>query len=93
MKVNRPRYVYVVAGINDATANYDGAYLIVSEQHACHSTLEKAQNELVAILAEIRKEATEEGYEIEYDMDGQSLSVDFDSGSHEYYRIYKVLVN
>lgn len=93
MKVDRPQYVYVVAGINDATANYDGAYLIVSEQHACHRTLEKAQNELVAILHEIQHEATENGYEIEYDMDEQSLTVDFDSGSHEYYRIYKVLVN
>ena len=93
MKLNRPKYVYVVAGLNDASQNYDGVYLMVSELHAGHSTMGKAQKELEAILAEIRAEATLEEYEIEYEMDGESLSVDFPSGTHEYYRIYKILVN
>lgn len=93
MKVERKRYVWVVVGIEDNHANFEGAFLVVSEPHAAHTSQEKAQRELGAILAEIRQEALDNEYEITYERDNDSLSVDFPSGSHEYYRIYKLLVN
>lgn len=91
MKVNRLKYVYVVVGICEP--EMEQSYLIVSEAHAGHSTMEKAQRELQAILDEIRQEATEQEYEITYEMDNDSLNVEFPSGSNEYYKIHKILVN
>lgn len=52
MKSNRQKYVYVVVGLNDNSANFEGTFLVVSEKHAGHSTLEKAQQELGAIYRE-----------------------------------------
>lgn len=91
MKVNRLKYVYVVVGVSEP--EMEQSYLIVSEMHAGHSSLEKAQRELCAILDEIRQEANENEYEFTYEMDNDSLSVDFNNGAQEYYKIYKILVN
>ena len=44
MRTNRPQYVYVVVGICEP--EMEQSYLIVSEAHAGHSTMEKAQEEL-----------------------------------------------
>ena len=91
MKTNRLKYVYVVVGICEP--EMEQSYTIVSEAHAGHSTMEKAQGELQAILDEIRQEAVEQEYEITYEMDNDSLNVEFPSGSNEYYKIHKILVN
>ena len=91
MKVNRLKYVYVVVGVSEP--EMEQSYLIVSEMHAGHSSLEKAQRELGAILDEIRHEANENEYEFTYETDNDSLSVDFNNGTQEYYKIYKILVN
>ena len=91
MKVNRLKYVYVVVGVSEP--EMEQSYLIVSEMHAGHSNLEKAQRELGAILDEIRQEANENEYEFTYEMNNDSLSVDFNNGTQEYYKIYKILVN
>jgi hypothetical protein len=94
MKVERKRYVYVVVGLNDNSANFEGCFLIVSEPHAGYSTKEKAQQELGAIYREAVEELANEGETLTgWEMDSDSLSMDFPSGSHEYYRIYKILVN
>lgn len=91
MKVNRLKYVYVVVGVSEP--EMEQSYLMVSEMHAGHSSLEKAQRELGTILDEIRQEANENEYEFTYEMDNDSLSVDFNNGTQEYYKIYKILVN
>lgn len=91
MRVNRLKYVYVVIGICEP--EMEQSYLMVSEMHAGHSTLEKAQRELQAILEEIQTEAQTEEYEVTYEMTNDSLDVDFPSGNHEFYKIYKILVN
>ena len=94
MIVDRPRYIYVVVGLNDNNANFEGCFLVVSEKHAGHSTKEKAQKELQAIYEEAVNELANEGEVLtNWEMDEDSLSMDFPSGSHEYYRIYKILVN
>ena len=90
---NRKRYIWVVVGVEDNHANFEGSFLIVSEPRAAHTSHEKAQKELDAILAEISQEAIEQEYKITCDRDEESLTVNFPSGSHEYYRIYKLLVN
>ncbi len=87
------RYVWVVAGLNDNSANFEGVTLMVSEPCGAHTSHLKAKAELEAILEEIRQEANDGEYEFNYEMDDWHLSVDFESGSHEYYRIYKMLVN
>lgn len=91
MKVNRVRYTYVVVGICEP--EMEESYLMVSEKHAGHSTMEKAQRELQAVLDEIQQEAAQDEYEVTYTMGNDSLEVDFPSGNHEFYKIYKILVN
>ena len=92
MKVNRLKYVYVVVGISEP--EMEQSYLTVSEKHAGHSTKEKAQRELKAVYEEAVDELAREGEVLtSWEMDEDSLSMDFPSGSHEYYRIYKILVN
>ena len=91
MKSNRKRYVYTVVGICEP--EMEQSYLMVSEMHAGHSTLEKAQRELQAILEEIQTEARTDEYEVTYEMTNDSLDVDFPSGNHEFYKIYKKIID
>lgn len=83
------RYVYFIAGVIDCSANYDGVHLMVNRKHGAHSSLAKAQKELVMILDEASRERTD----MAYDMDDMSLSIEYSDGTFEEYYIYKLLVN
>ncbi len=86
---DRPRYVYVVAGVMDFSANYDGVQLIVSEKHGAHRTLVGAQYELGQILSEAKRERDDLGYELT----DTGLDIEYSDGTFEEYHIYKMLLN
>ncbi len=83
------RYVYFIAGIIDCSANYDGVHLMVNKKHGAHSSLAKAQKELVLIL----DEASHERDDMNFEIDDTSLSIEYSDGTFEEYYIYKLLVN
>jgi len=85
------RYFYLVVGIEDD--DQGGATLILSDAHGLHTSKEKAITELGHILDEIRNDAEEMGYEFHYVMGDEHLTVDFESGSQEFYTIRKVKLN
>lgn len=89
MKIDK--YFYLVVGIEED--DQGGATLILSDAHALHTTKEKAIAELGAILDEIRKDAEHAGYEFNYVMGDEHLTVDYESGSQEFYTIRKVKLN
>lgn len=89
MKVDR--YFYLVVGIEEDEQG--GATLILSDAHALHTSKEKAIAELGNILDEIRQDANEMGYEFHYVMGDENLTVDYESGSQEFYTIRKVKLN
>lgn len=85
------KYVYVVVGI---CHDYDGeAYLVLSDYHGCHSSLAKARSELSTILDEIRDEANDNGYSIDYDIHDDTLTINFETGTVEVYEIRKMCIN
>ena len=67
------------------------------EEEAAHSegysTKAKAIAELGEILNEIRNDANEMGYEFHYVIGDENLTVDYESGSQEFYTIRKVKLN
>jgi hypothetical protein len=83
------RYVYFIAGVIDCSANYDGVHLMVNKKHGAHSSLAKAQKELVMIL----DEASHEREDMNFEIDDTSLSIEYSDGTFEEYYIYKLLVN
>ena len=83
------RYVYFITGIIDCSANYDGVHLMVNKKHGAHSSLAKAQKELVMIL----DEASHEREDMNFEIDDTSLSIEYSDGTFEEYYIYKLLVN
>lgn len=85
----RKRYVYVVVGMSDYSVNFDGCYLEINDEHGAHSTLEKAQEELKLILAELRKERQDMAYELT----DTCLSVEYSDCVYIDYYIHKMLVN
>ena len=85
----RKRYVYVVAGVMDFSANYDGVQLVVNEKFGAHSSFSGAQAELGKILAEAMKERDDLGYELTQG----SLDIEYSDGTFEEYHIYKMLLN
>lgn len=85
------KYFYLVVGIEED--DQGGATLILSDAHALHSTKEKAIAELGQILDEIRIEAVRTGYDFNYVMGDEHLTVDYESGSQEFYTIRKVKLN
>lgn len=89
MKVDR--YFYLVVGIEEDDQRC--STLILSDDHALHTSKEKAIAELGAILDEIRQDANEMGYEFQYVMGDENLTVDYESGSQEFYTIRKVKLN
>lgn len=89
--MNRDRYYYLVVGIEED--DQGRATLILSDAHALHSTKAKAIAELGEILNEIRNDANEMGYEFQYVMGDEHLTVDYESGSQEFYTIRKVKLN
>ena len=89
MKVDR--YFYLVVGIEED--DQGRSTLILSDSHALQTSKEKAIAELGAILDEIRNDADEMGYEFQYVMGDENLTVDYESGSQEFYTIRKVKLN
>lgn len=89
--MNRDRYYYLVVGVEED--DQGGATLILSDAHALHSTKAKAIAELGEILNEIRNDANEMRYEFHYVMGDENLTVDYESGSQEFYTIRKVKLN
>lgn len=89
----RKRYVYVVAGLEDASQNFDGVCLIVSEKYGAQSTFKKAQQELKEILNEACTQAAKEDATVKYEMTEDTLDMEFESGVTEYYKIFKMVVN
>lgn len=89
MKVDR--YFYLVVGIEED--DQAGSTLRLSDAHALHTSKEKAIAELNNILDEIRQSANELGYEFNYVMGDESLTVDYEGGSQEFYTIRKVKLN
>lgn len=87
----RDRYYYLVVGIEED--DQGGATLILSDAHALHTTKEKAIAELGQILDEIRIDAVRANYEFNYVMGDEHLTVDYESGSQEFYTIRKVKLN
>ncbi len=86
---DRARYVYVVAGVMDFSANYDGVQLVVSEKFGAHRTLISAQCELGKILAEAMKERDD----LDYKLGDMGLDIEYSDGTFEEYHIYKMLLN
>lgn len=86
--------VYVVVGIGYPYDMFEDAYSIVSE-HAVWSTFEKAQKEFDEIVAEVEKEAQEQGYgyKVSYNADKDYMWIDFDSGTKEIYRIHEKTID
>lgn len=80
--------VYIVVGI--CTPYDEGSYMMVSK-HAVKSTLEKAQEEFLNILNEIKEDAekNEYTYSASFDRDRLMMVVNFGSGTEEIYRIYE----
>ena len=89
--MEKARYFYLVVGIEED--GQGGATLILSDAHALHSSKEKAVAELGTILEEIRNDANEMEYEFTYVMGDENLTVDYESGSQEFYIIRKVKLN
>lgn len=86
----RERYWYVVAGLNHGQ---DDVYVTVSRQHGLQPTLEKAQAELRAILADVQNEADENDFTFDYTLSDDSLTIDLDDCNYEVWKIYKVKRN
>lgn len=86
----RERYWYVVAGLNHGQ---DDVYVTVSRQHGLQPSLEKAQAELRAILADVQNEADENDYTFDYTLTDDSLTIDLDDCNYEVWKIYKVKRN
>ena len=89
MKVDR--YFYLVVGIEED--DQAGSTLRLSDAHALHTSKEKAIAELGQILEEIRNDANEMEYEFTYVMGDENLTVDYESGTQEFYTIRKVKLN
>lgn len=85
----RPKYIFVVAGIMDFSANYDGVNLCVNEKYGAHHALDGAQRELYNILREAQKERPE----LAYEMGERDLDIYYDDGTFEEYHIYKMILN
>jgi len=85
----RQKYVYVVAGVMDFTANWDGVQLVINENHGAHHSLISAQCELAKILAEAMRERDDLGYTL----NDMGLDIEYSDGTFEEYHIYKMLVN
>jgi hypothetical protein len=82
-------YVYVIAGVMDFSANWDGVQLMVNEKYGAHRTLISAQCELAKILAE----AMQERDDLDYKLDDMGLDIEYSDGTFEEYHIYKMLLN
>lgn len=89
MKVDR--HFYLVVGIEED--DQGRSTLILSDAHALHTSKEKAIAELGQILEEIRNDANEMEYEFTYVMGDENLTVDYESGTQEFYTIRKVKLN
>ena len=84
--------VYVVVGI---CYPYDEDAFTIVSAHAVKSTLEKAQDEFVAILNEIAKEAAEQEYKYStsFNADKTLMRVTFNFGTEEVYKIHEQIVD
>lgn len=91
--MKRNRYVYVVAGISINDEWGAEGHLVISNEYGAHGSMRKAQIELSAILAEIREQSIEEQYTFTHTLTDIDLTVDYESGLHEYYKIYKMKLN
>lgn len=85
----RKRYVYVIAGIMDFSANWDGVRLVVNKKYGAHNTFSGAQAELGKILAEAMKERDD----LDYELKQGSLDIEYSDGTFEEYHIYKMSLN
>jgi len=85
------KYFYLVVGIEEDEQRC--STLILSNAHALYRTKEKAIAELGMILNEIREDANKNGYEFQYVMEDESLTVDFETGAQEFYVIRKIKLN
>lgn len=89
MRERPMRYVYVVVGVMDFTANWDGVQLAVNEKFGAHRTLIGAQCELGKILAE----AMSERDDLDFKLGDMGLDIEYSDGTFEEYHIYKMLLN
>lgn len=89
MRARPIKYVYVVAGVMDFSANCDGVQLIVNEKYGAHRTLISAQCELAKILSEAMRERED----LDYKLGDMGLDIEYSDGTFEEYHIYKMLLN
>lgn len=86
----RERYWYVVAGM---IHGQDDVYTSISKHHGLQPTLEKAQEELRAILREVLQDAEDNDYTFHYTMDNERLTLELNDVDYEVWKIYKVKRN
>ena len=86
----RERYWYVVAGL---IHGQDDVYVSISRQHALQPTLEKAQEELRAILSEALQDARDNDYTFGYTMENERLYLELNDCDWEIWQIHKVRRN
>lgn len=89
--MKRDRYFYLVVGIEED--DQGRSTLILNDVYALQTSKEKAIAELNNILDEIRQDANELGYEFNYVMGDENLTVDYEGGSQEFYTIRKIKLN
>lgn len=85
--------ICVIVGLNDDTANNNGVYTIVNEDHGAFTSLGDARDELLNILEEVKEDSKEMEYEFSYELDDKRLEVTFETGSVETYTIHQLTVN
>lgn len=90
-RMKADRYFYLVVGIEEDDRG--GGTLVLSDSHALQTSKEKAIAELSNILDEIRQDADKLGYKFNYVMGDENLTVDYESGSQEFYTIRKIKLN
>ena len=86
----RERYWYVVTGLNHGQ---DDVFVSVSRQHGLQPTLEKAQEELRAVLAEALQDGEDNDYTFHYTMEDMKLTLELDNYNWEIWQIHKVKRN
>lgn len=86
----RERYWYVVTGLNHGQ---DDVFVNVSRQHGLQPTLEKAQEELRAVLAEALQDGEDNDYTFHYTMEDMKLTLELDNYNWEIWQIHKVKRN
>ena len=86
----RERYWYVVTGL---THGQDDVYVTVSRQHGLQPTLEKAQEELRAVLSEALQDAQDNDYTFDYTMENDRLYLELNDCDWEIWQIHKVKRN